>query len=80
MKDREADRQFGQRVRALRLQKGLSIAEVAQFVGRTPDTVRRIERGIGTSMPVMAKLYVLLGPQVLHDDDNKKHPSVSTQV
>ena len=59
---------FGQRLRALRLELGLSQATLAERANVTPEYISRIERGaVGPSMEVIAKLAHALGvpPQAL---------------
>lgn len=69
----EADIRVGRRVRALRLERGLSITDAAQRAGISVGTLSQIERGITslrirTLWPLAAALEA--EPGQLIDDDN----------
>lgn len=62
--------QFGRRLRELRLECGLSQADLAERVDVTPEYVSRIERGlVGPSMDAVSRLALALGvePKALFD-------------
>lgn len=46
----------GDKARELRLDKGLSIAEVARLINRHDSTVRQVESGKATSLTVLGQL------------------------
>ncbi len=71
----EADVRVGRRVRALRLERGLSITEAAQKAGISVGALSQIERGITslrvrTLWPLAAALEI--APHVLLDDGGDK--------
>ena len=49
MDDQEIQKLFGRKVREYRKKKGISQEELAELIGKTPDTVSNIERGFAAT-------------------------------
>jgi transcriptional regulator with XRE-family HTH domain len=69
--------ELGALIREARLEKGMSLGQLASAVGRSSSSVRRWERGeVAPAASVLPKLSAILDidPQGLHHDENTPAP------
>lgn len=52
---------FGDQIRAIRTEKGVSLRHIARILGVAPSTLSRWERGEGTDAAVVDRVYEALG-------------------
>ncbi|MGH9007017.1 MAG: helix-turn-helix transcriptional regulator [Acidimicrobiales bacterium] len=70
---REAARLLGIRIAAARRERRMTLSELAERVGATPQTVRKVERGDPTvSLGVAFESAAVLGVPLFSPDDDRR--------